>query len=107
VKNISVEEGTVSVEQKGQGIIASSGINIRMRIGYAKTLTLAGKASAQRLTLAGLWDVENVRASLHVSDLAVVLENCRGEFYGGNCVASGEADLGENILEGSARNCRM
>jgi hypothetical protein len=100
VKNISVEEGTVSVEQKGQGIIASSGINIRMRIGYAKTLTLAGKASAQRLTLAGLWDVENVRASLHVSDLAVVLENCRGEFYGGKCVASGEADLGENILEG-------
>ena len=100
VRNISVEEGAVSVEQKGQGLFAGSGINARMRIGYAKAPGLAGKASAQRLTLYGLWDVENVHASLRVSDLDVVLEHCRGDFYGGKCIASGEADLGENVLEG-------
>ena len=100
VRNISVEEGAVSVEQKGHGLFAAAGINTRMRIGYAKTLTLAGKTSAQRLTLYGLWDVENVHASLRVSDLDVVLEHCRGDFYGGKCIASGEADLGENVLEG-------
>lgn len=100
MKNISTEEGTVSVEQKGQGILSGSGISVRMRIGYAKTLTLAGKASAKRLTLSGLWDLENVHTSLRVSDLDVVLEHCRGDFYGGKCIASGEADLGENVLEG-------
>lgn len=100
VRNISVEEGAVSVEQKGQGLFAGAGITARMRIGYAKTLTLAGKASAQRLTLYGLWDVENIHTSLRVSDFDVVLEHCRGDFYGGKCIASGEADLGENVLEG-------
>jgi hypothetical protein len=100
VKNISVEEGAVTVEQKGQGLFAGSGINIRMRIGYAKTLALSGKASAERLTLYGLWDIENVRTSVRVNDLDVVLENCKGDFYGGKCSASGEADLGENMLEG-------
>jgi hypothetical protein len=99
VQNISVRSGALAVQQRGESLVAGKGIDVRMSVGYKQRLTLAGKVSADRLTVGGMWDVDDFRAAVRISDLTVTLERCKGDFYGGTVSASGEADLGEHTLE--------
>jgi hypothetical protein len=70
-----------------------------MSVGYKQVLTLAGKVSADRLTIGGMWNLDDFRAAVRTTDLAVTLQRCKGDFYGGTVSASGEADMGEHTLE--------
>ncbi len=99
VQNISVRSGALTVQQGGKSLVAGTGIDVRMSVGYKQRLTCAGNVSADRLTAGGMWNVDEFRAAVRISDLTVTLERCKGDFYGGTLSASGEADLGEHTLE--------
>jgi hypothetical protein len=98
VKNISVVKGTVSIVRNGKSVIDGQGVNVVIHVRHKKAFALSGSASARRLTLGGLWDIENIRLDLRVNGLTTILENCKGDFYGGRLSASGNADLEQNTL---------
>jgi hypothetical protein len=100
VQNISLRGAEISVVQKGETLVHGDGIDVRMSVGFKRELALTGGARARTLTVDGMWDFTDVRASVSVSELTVALDKGRGDFYGGTIGASGKADLGENTLEG-------
>jgi uncharacterized protein involved in outer membrane biogenesis len=100
IKNISLDNGDIAVEQRGKPVAGGREINLRMSVRFKKELMLSGRMSARCITLSGLWDIENVRANLKVNGLSATLDGCKGDFYNGKITASGEADLGESVLNG-------
>ena len=100
VRAISIDKGDFSVDQPhGQPLVAGTGVDISMKVTYAKTLLLAGTITGRKVCLAGLWDITDFRAKLDVQDFNVTLSNCSGDFYGGKIGASGNADLALGLLE--------
>jgi hypothetical protein len=99
VQNISLREGEVSAVQNSERLLHGQGIDLHMSVSYRKKLALSGRLSADTLTLNGMWNIVGVRASARVSDGAVTLDRCRGDFCGGTVAASGAADFGAGTLE--------
>ena len=99
VQNISLDDAEVSLAQKGDKLLHGKGIDVHMSVSYRKELALSGRLSADTLTLNGMWNITGVRASARVSEGAVTLDRCRGDFCGGTVAASGAADVGAGTLE--------
>jgi hypothetical protein len=100
IRSVSVDNGALTVERHGSPLVAASGIDVSMKVSYAKSLLLEGRIYGRSLRVAGLWNATDVKAMLSVNDLYVKLSQCRGDFYGGTVDASGGADLGLGTIEG-------
>ena len=99
VRNITLSKACVLVTQKRDAIMDCRGIGLSMKIGLDRDIALDGACEADTVSLLGAWRLTRLKAGLTVKGLAVVLDNCRAECYGGKISLKARADLARGALE--------
>jgi hypothetical protein len=99
VRNITLSKARVVVVQKHSTLMDCKGLGLSMKIGLDRSIALEGACEADSICLIDAWRLTRLKAGIRVSGLAVTLDNCRAECYGGRISAKASADLAQGTLE--------
>ena len=99
VRNVTLSKARILVTQKRDAILDCRGIGLSMKIGLDRDIALDGACEADTVSLLGAWRLIRLKAGLTVKGLAVVLDNCMAECYGGKISLKARADLARGVLE--------
>jgi hypothetical protein len=98
IRNITLSKARVVVTQKRATLMDCKGIGLSMKIGLDRGIALEGACEADSICLIDAWRLTRLKAGIRVSGLAVTLDNCRAECYGGRISAKASADLAQGTL---------
>ena len=99
VRNIALSKARVLVTQKRATVMDCKGIGLSMKIRLDRSIALDGACEADSICLLDAWRLTRLKAGLRIKGLAVMLDNCRAECYGGRISVKAMVDMAQGTLE--------